>query len=116
MELRAKIEQKFYDSNAPNLAKLIKISVGPVDEGDLDIYNEAEKEKYFQDRNKDVSWEIGSASTKGINIKLSFKETAGISKDFDEQVTLSTDFQSFEPNFPNNFKVLIPKLKRAAKK
>jgi len=45
-ELRAKEEQKFYDSNAPNLAELIKISVGPVDLGDLDIYTEAEKEKY----------------------------------------------------------------------
>ena len=87
---------------------MIKISVGPVDEGDLDIYNEAEKELYFQNRKKDVSWEIASASTKGIDIKLIFKETAGISRDFDEQVTLSTDFQSFEPNFPNNFKVLLP--------
>ena len=49
-----------------------QISVGPVDEGDLDIYTSAEKKRYFQRRKEDVSWQIADASSKGIGIQLTF--------------------------------------------
>ena len=74
----------------------------------MDIYTDTEKEKYFQRRKKDVSWKIADASSKGIDIQLTFKDKAAISKDFDEQLTIATDFKDFEPNFPHIFKVLIP--------
>lgn len=84
--------------------------------GDLDIYTDAEKAKYFDSRVSGISWVIEDASTSGMGVKLIFHDPLSIAKDFDEIAKFTARFDEFDPMFPRNtFEILLPQQKRQVK-
>jgi hypothetical protein len=95
---------------------LLQVSLGPVDDGDLDIFSDKERTEYYNSRKVGLNWFINQASAKEMTIYLNITDPTSIAKLFDEKVTILADFKDFEPNFPEQLTVEIPKQKQSKTK